>query len=88
MRSAPGHPWGAFSHVSSSPLFAADLRRQATETIDPDRLWAIANAAESQARNDRYDFGDYIEDVYVCEGVAEYAAERASIRQTPHFDDK
>lgn len=54
-----------------------DLRRKATETTDPARLWAIANAAESQARNDRFDFGDYNEDVFVCEGVAEYAAERA-----------
>lgn len=53
-----------------------DLRRQASETTNPKRLWAIANSAESQARNDRYDFGDY-NDVYVCEGVAEYAAERA-----------
>lgn len=54
-----------------------DLRRKATETTDPARLWAIANAAESQARNDRFDFGDYNEDVFVCEGVAEYAAKRA-----------
>lgn len=53
-----------------------DLRRQATETTDTDRLWAIANAAESQARNDRYDFGE-INDVYVCAAVAESAAAKA-----------
>src|SRR5690606_35689615 len=59
----------------------------ATETTDPARLWAIANAAESQARNDRFDFGDYNEDVFVCEGVAEYAAERAEIVERQRLGD-